>query len=213
MTVTNDDQGVDDWYLEKTERMQSLLGPEHDRVMHALIPYSAGGHLDLYYFVHPELGGTAVGTKELCLSPGDGPSNVYVGCYELAMFTRQPLSLKDVHDLSTPFGQMHDTINSFLNCVARYSDEATLNAGETCEFPAEMEFLGGRCLIFDVWADETNNDFGLLVVIEIHRDEMEYARENGGEAVLELLQQAGHYPFSDLERDSVVGREIPTGGL
>jgi hypothetical protein len=42
MTEDNNDQAADDWDLEKTERMQALLGPMHDQVMHAMVPYSAG---------------------------------------------------------------------------------------------------------------------------------------------------------------------------
>jgi hypothetical protein len=33
---------------------------------------------------------------------------------------------------------------------------------------------------------------------------MDYAREHGGEELLEKLKQAGHYPYSDMERPAVV---------
>jgi len=45
--------------------------------------------------------------------------------------------------------------------------------------------------------------FGLLVLIEIHRSEMEYAREHGGAKLLARLKRAGCYPFSDLDREPV----------
>jgi hypothetical protein len=92
-----------------------------------------------------------------------------------------------------------------LNCIARYSAEATLNPNETCEFPPEMETVGGKCLIFDAYAcDQKHADFGLLAIIEIHRSEMEYARKRGGRKLLDKLRKAGYYPYSDLDRPSVV---------
>lgn len=43
---------------------------------------------------------------------------------------------------------------------------------DTCEFPPEMEGIGGKCLIFDSYKRYPC----ILVVIEIHRSEMEFAR-------------------------------------
>jgi hypothetical protein len=43
-----------------------------------------------------------------------------------------------------------------------------------------------------------------MVVMEIFRKEMDFARANGGAALLEKLKLAGHYPYSDLDRDPVV---------
>ena len=58
--------------------MQTILGPEHDMVMHAIIPYDIGGSLDLYYF--PDFhGGTAIATKELTNYKFKSPSNDYFG--------------------------------------------------------------------------------------------------------------------------------------
>jgi hypothetical protein len=54
------------------------------------------------------------------------------------MFTRFPLSLADAKDASSPFGHAHQTINHVLNCIARYSAQATRNPNETCEFPKDM---------------------------------------------------------------------------
>ena len=44
---------------------------------------------------------------------------------------------------------------------------------------------------------------GLLSIIEIHRSELDYARKNGGTALITLLQRNGHFPYSDLERPPV----------
>jgi hypothetical protein len=198
-------QELDDaWYERKTEMMVAELGPEHDMVMHAIIPYAIGGGLDLYYFPSG-IPGTAIATKELSEASGEGSSNEIAETYELVMFTRHALNLDDAHNAETPFGAAHANINLLLNYIAPYSAEATLNPYETCEFPEEMEDVGGKCLIFDAYGSgETLPEFGLLAIIEIFRSEMEYAREHGGEMLLEKLKAAGHYPYSDLDREPVV---------
>ena len=193
------------WYDRKSALMEEMLGREHDMVMHALIPYAIGGGLDLYYY--PDgVPGTAVATKELTELPGEGSSNRVYQCYELVMFTREPLDLDDARDEGTAFGRMHTVINAVLNRIAPYSTQATLNPNETCEFPADMPTVGGRCLIFDgypSYPDDGPAEFGLLAVIEVFRSEMEYARKNGGAKLLKRLKAKGHYPYSDLDRDPV----------
>jgi hypothetical protein len=127
-------------------------------------------------------------------------------CYELVMFTRHPLDLDAAKHESAPFGRAHAAISAILNCVAPYSAQASLNPNETCEFPADMPRLGGRCLIFDGYPSYSHaepTDFGLLAVIEVFPSEMEYARKNGGAKLLERLQAKGHYPYSDLDRELV----------
>lgn len=193
------------WYDEKSMLMETILGPEHHMVMHALIPYAVGGALDLYYYPHA-IPGTGIATKELSDLPGQGSSNKIFSCYELAMFTRHSLDLDQAKDVSTPFGQAHSNINRILNCMAPYSADATLNRNETCEFPAEMEHVGGKCLIFDAYNSPTSElapGFGILAIIEIHRSEMDFARSASGSELIQRLKAAGHYPYSDLDRDPV----------
>lgn len=203
MNEDSDEKLAQAWYDEKSALMVDVLGDEHDMVMHAMIPYVVGGGLDLYYFPNG-ITGTAIATKELCELPGVGSSNDVFEAYELVMFTRHALSLDDAHDPSTPFGRAHQSINAILNCIARYSAEATLNPNETCEFPADMETIGGKCLIFDSYDfDGAQAEFGLLAIIEIHRSEMEYARSQGGKKLITRLKKAGYYPYSDLERPAV----------
>lgn len=205
------DAAADAWNEQKSAWMEELLGPEHDMVMHAIIPYFLGGGLDLYYYPNGVTGihcvtGTGIATKELSTLPGDGSSNKIFQNYEMVMYTKETLDLDLAKDASTPFGAMHDTINRFLNMMAPYSAEASLNPHETCEFPEDMEDVGGRCLIFDYYgatSEEFPAEFGLLLLIEIFRSEMAYARENGGDALIKLLQEHGHYPYSDLDREPV----------
>lgn len=200
-----DEKAWQQWYDRKSELMEELLGKEHEMVMHAMIPYAIGGGLDLYYYPNG-VPGTGIATKELSEAPGEGSSNDVFQSYELVMFTKHPLDLNAVKDEATAFGQAHAVINEILNAMAPYSAQATLNPCETCEFPAEMPTIGGRCLIFDGYPsfpDDESAEFGLLAVIEVFRSEMDYARKNGGDKLLERLKARGHYPYSDLDREPV----------
>jgi hypothetical protein len=185
--------------------MESWLGKEHDLVMHAIIPYAFGGGLDLYYYPNG-LFGTAIATKELSNSPDEGSSNDVYRTYELVMFTRHAVDLEQAKDPKTPFGRIHASMNSVLNSIARYSAQATLNPRQTCEFPADMKNVGGKCLIFAQFTQPSakTENFGLLAVIEVFRSEIDFARKNGGGKLLQRLKDHGHYPFSDLDREAVV---------
>ncbi|MBK1853914.1 suppressor of fused domain protein [Verrucomicrobiaceae bacterium 5K15] len=195
------------WYDQKTALMVDRLGPEHDMVMHAIIPYAAGGGLDLYYFPNG-VEGLGIATKELSENPEEGSANDVFELYELVMFTRHAMDLEQAKNEQTPFGQAHTNINSVLNVIAQYSAQATLNPNETCEFPKEMEKIGGKCFLFDAYPSETAKEksalFGVMVVIEVFRSEMDAAREHGGAQLIQKLKDAGHYPYSDLDRDPVV---------
>ncbi|QDU39062.1 Suppressor of fused protein (SUFU) [Maioricimonas rarisocia] len=207
--MTSDDtveQTELDWYERKSFMMQESLGKEHDKVMHALIPYAIGGALDLYYFPNG-IPGTAIATKELSVLPNEGSTNRIYRTYELVMFTRNALDLDAAQDERTAFGRAHRNIAAILNPIARYSEQATLNPGDTCEFPEEMERVGGKCIIFDGYAchsDDVADDFGLLAVVEIFRSELEFARQQGSESLIELLEGQGIWPYSDLDREPIV---------
>jgi hypothetical protein len=199
-----DEETGERWYDRKSALMEEMLGKEHDIVMHAIIPYAIGGGLDLYYYPNG-VPGTGVATKELSELPGEGSSNGVFQCYELVMFTKHPLDL-DAEDEDTAFGRAHSFINAVLNFIAPYSAQATLNPNETCEFPADMPTVGGRCLIFDgypSYPDDEPAEFGLLAVIEVFPSEMAYARKNGGAKLLKRLKAKGHYPYSDMDREPV----------
>jgi hypothetical protein len=193
------------WDKEKSAFMEAVLGQEHDMVMHAIIPFAVGGGLDLYYYPNGAPG-TGIATKELVDRRGKGPSNRVFPCYELVMFTKHTLNLDEAKNPETPFGAAHTKINSVLNLIANYCAQAKLNPNETCEFPAEMEKVGGKCLIFDAYPSAKTTGpkgMGLLLVMEVHRSEMEFARQNGGEKLIEKLKESGVYPYSDMERDPV----------
>ncbi len=204
MGTDQEDQRATQWYDRKSAMMESWLGKEHNMVMHAIIPYCVGGGLDLYYYPNG-VRGTAIATKELSELPDRGSSNDVFGTYELVMFTRQKLDLEQAKDRSTPFGKAHATINSILNLIARYSGQAKLNPLQTCEFPADMKGVGGKCLIFDRFPPgDGEQEFGLLALIEVFRSEMVFAQKKGVARLVERLRAANAYPYSDMDRKPVV---------
>jgi hypothetical protein len=193
------------WYDQKAKLMEQVLGPSHDMVMHAIPSFAVGGGLDLYFYTQHKPG-TVFATMELSDLPGTGSSNQCFRNFELLMFTRQAINLNAAYRPEDPFGRVYSVFNELLNRIARYSVQARLNPRETCEFPADWDIIGGRCLIFDAYPaipDDEPADFGLLVIIEIFRSEMEFARKHGGHKLLDRLDAAGHYPYSDLNRKPV----------
>jgi hypothetical protein len=201
----NDGKAAQDWYAHMSKLMEDILGREHDTVMHAIIPYAMGGGLDLYYFPHG-VPGTAIATRELSALPNHESSNRGVSCYELAIFTRHPLNLDEAKDRDTLFGKAHSNTNGILNHIAPYSESATLTPKETCEFPADMDSVGRKCLTSDAFgsrADRTVRRFGILAILEVFRSEMDFAQSHGGSGLIARLKASEHYPYSDLDREPV----------
>ncbi len=196
------------WYEAKSAFLETVLGKEHDMVGHSVIPYYLGGALDLYYYPNvPGVAGVGIATKELTEEPGQEPSNRAYPAYELVMFTRHPLDLDQANDPDTPFGRAHQNMNAILNAMARYCGQATLNPHDTCEFPEDFDGIGGKCLILDAYsplAESKQTGVGLMLVMEVHRSEMDFARSHSGGELIEKLKAAGRYPYSDLDREAVV---------
>lgn len=203
--MVSDDKAANRWFERKSAMMEKWLGKEHDLVMHAIIPYAIGGGLDLYFYPNG-IPGTAFATKELSEAPGEGSTNDVFRNYELVMFTKHKLDLDVAFDTTTEFGRAYGAIQPILNGLAPYSAIASLNPNETCEFPAEMERVGGRCLIFDGYPTYFKGkqvEFGLLAAIEIFRSEMEFAMQQKGRELLQRLRDHHYYPYSDLDRKPV----------
>jgi hypothetical protein len=111
-------------------------------------------------------------------------------------------------DGNDPFKKIERRMCEILTVVGRYSFEAVLNPGETCEIPGK-EGEPNKCLIFDEYQengipfDIDGKKHCLLLCLEVFRSEMEYAMKNGSAPVLRKLKEKGHYPYSDLDRESV----------
>jgi len=200
-------------YEIKDKYIKSVLGKEHRLVSHSVIPFVIGGRLDLYYY--PDYcNGTAIATKELTNYKFKKPKNHTYDAYELVMVTRYKLDLDSTGHKNPPentFAYDHKYISRILSTVAVYSKHAKLNPYETMEFPEDFdEIVGGKCLILDALSEpfcnqETKNrKLGLMLLMEIHRDEMEYAIQHRGENLINKLKDKGVYPFTGIHRPSVL---------
>lgn len=185
----------------KEEALARALGPMDDMVLHAIIPFFVGGTLDLYFFSKC-LPGIVVATQELIVrSKDDRPKPNRSGYYELAACLPPGVSRDDKEGIKL--------IQMLLNPIARYAFDASLNPNETAELPQEdgeptLPLLFDRFRPKGVDLDFAGEKCHLLLVMLITHSELAYARENGGAALIAKLKAAGAYPYSSLNRPTVV---------
>ncbi len=197
-------EAIDLFFEEKNKVMPTVLGEQVPSVGHAIVGFDVGGQVDMYYYI-PKEGGTLFATQELIRPTGEKSIRNEKGYYELVALTKE--AYQDVKIGEGPFGEIERRMCGIFTGVARFSYQAKLEPLETCEFPVEGE--ESRCLIFDSYEGHSDfkidgESYGLLLVIEVFREEMEYARTKGTRKLIELLKEKGHYPFSDLNREAVV---------
>jgi hypothetical protein len=157
----------------------------------------------MYYF--PQFPhGTAFATMELLDSEGSGLLPSRIGTYELLALTK----LDWTNPPTAAFSSIDRRMCGLLTAIARYSEIASLNPNETCEVPADGDGPNAS-IIFA--AHPTASSFqigmqvhGLLLCIEVHAVELEFARQQGTQALIRLLRASGHFPYSDLDRPAVV---------
>ncbi len=115
----------------------------------------------------------------------------------------------------------------YIQCYI--SEGNIIDRYETFEIPENfgISYLAGRYFIFDTLVPESSvkpldpvklfdydlnaapdkavfssqEDFGLLLAIEITRDELMVARKEGGFKLVSSLKEANRWPFSDLDRE------------
>ena len=192
------------YYELKEQGLEQVLGKMHGIAGHAIIPFDLGGAVDMYYFLN-HISGTGFATMELLDPDGKGPQPNPFGTYELVAFTKLPYNSSDKED--TPFDLIERRFCGTFTSIGNYSTQAVLKPKDTCEVPRDDE--ENRYLIFDSYIPENkefiigNTKHHLLLCLEIFRSEMEFARQNGGAVLIDLLKQSGHYPYSDLDRQPV----------
>jgi hypothetical protein len=198
------EEAYDKDYEEKVKGFETVLGKMHGMVGHAIIPFSIGGAVDMYYFTN-HIPGTGFATMELLDPNGHGPKPNRLGTYELVAFTKEIYNESEA--TATAFNLIERRICGIFTTIGNYSFDAVLNPNETCEVPAEDE--ANRCLVFNNYQPDgkaftvDNRKHHLLLCIEIFRSEMEFARKKGSAALFNLLKQKGFYPYSDLNREPV----------
>jgi hypothetical protein len=197
-------------YSEAKEvALERLLGPMHNLVGHAIVPFGVrGGTVDMYYFPNG-IPGVGFATMELIEPDGSGPKPNRIGTYELVTFAKlkmPPAGSGENED--HPFSKIERRMCSMMTAIGLYSREAVLNPGETCEIPLE-EGKPNLCLIFDEYRKDgigleiEGQKHCLLLCMEVFRSEMEYAMRHGSATVLKKLKEAGYYPYSDMDRKPV----------
>ncbi len=197
--------GYEKHFELKVQGLERLLGPMHDLVGHAIVPFQVGGAVDMYYFPHA-IDGTAFATMELIEPDGSGPKPSRIGTYEFVAFTRHRIPDGGRQDA---FNAIERRVCSIFTAMGHYAYQAVLNPLDTCEAPAGKG-KPNRCLVLDEYTRPGvefrigSKKHGLLLCIEIFRQEMQYALEHGSGALLERLKAGGHYPYSDLDREPVV---------
>ncbi|WP_282080163.1 suppressor of fused domain protein [Aquimarina algiphila] len=193
-------------YELKSKGLEEVLGKMHNLVGHAIIPFSIGGAVDMYYFPN-HIKGTGFATMELLNPDGNGPLKNRLGTYELVSFTKYVYNTND--EVQTPFNLIERKACGFLTSIGMYSSQAVLNPKETIEIP-NGENEENTCLVFDLYEPDGkklkigDREHHLLLCLQIFRSEMDFARQNGSDELFKLLKEKGHYPYSDLDRDPVV---------
>lgn len=189
-------------YELKAEGLKAILGEPHKMVGHAIIPFSIGGAVDMYYYPN-HIKGTGFATMELLEPDGTGPLPNRLGTYELVAFTKHDYNSDIVED--TLFDLIERKVCGIFTSTGFFSREAVLNPGDTCEIP-DNDGKENAYLIFDLYQPTQqkfiigNREHHLLLCLQVFQSEMDYAREHGSEQLLEKLKHAGHYPYNDLDR-------------
>jgi len=192
-------------YEQKKVALESVLGKMHNIVGHAIIPYEVGGAVDMYYFPD-HISGTGFATMELLDPVGNGPLPGDFGTYELVAFTKYAFNSRDKRP--SPFNLIERRICGIFTTIGRFSLEAVLEPLETCEIPWNND--SSKYVVFDNYRPEgTQFRIGermhhLLLCLEVFKDEMDFARREGSGALIQLLKDEGYYPYSDLDRPSVI---------
>ena len=192
-------------YEEKEAGLERVLGKMHHEVGHAIISFEAGGAVDMYYFLEA-LPGTAFATMELIKPDGTGPIPNKMGTYELVSFTKEVFTTSG--DATSPFNLIERRLCGIMTTIGSFSFQAKLQPKETIEVPAG-EGEPNLCVILDEYKPNGieftigGKKHMLLLVIEVFRDEMEFAMQNGAAKLFEMLKAKGYYPYSDLNRESV----------
>ncbi len=205
--ISDDDFTQDQYdrdYELKQQGLENVLGKMHNTVGHAVVPFYLGGSVDLYYFSN-HIDGTGIATMELLDPNGNGPKPNRLGTYELVAFTREPYNTEE--DSNTAFKLMESRICNIFTAIGNYSFNTVLNPNST--YQASTEQGDRRYIIFDNYTPENKifkigeRNHHLLLCMDIFSSELDFAKLNGSNQLFTLLKKAGHYPYSDLNRESV----------
>lgn len=197
------------WFALKQKGIEQVLGPLHQLAGSSVLPYSPltqDGMVDMYYF-RDALPGTAMATMQLIGEPGTAAQLSTGRDFELLAFTKHDYIKSDNSLL--PFNRIERRMCHIFSRLASISESNILSPGDTCEIP-KIAQAPGACLVISKYKPEGLDfhigveRYHLFLVMEVFRDEMEFAMENGLVELFQLLNEKGHFPYSDLDRESVI---------
>ena len=188
----SDGQVVNFYDKEIQKHIETVLGQHSDTVLHSTIPFEMGwdigGGADVYVYKNV-INGEAYLTADLI---GKKQGKNTIGNYELM------ICLPERQDWGV----------NLISNLAYYTIEASLNSGETMDLGGNflLEDSDITALIFSKYADfkVKRKKYGILLVIGITSEELNWAKENGGEELILKLKEKGVYPMTDLKRKSII---------
>jgi hypothetical protein len=191
-------------YQLKEQGIEHILGKAHYVVGKAVPPIDMGGPVAIYYF-REHVAGTGFATMKISYPDENRDKTNRLGAYELVAFTKETYNTSAAN---TNFNIIERRICGNLTSVGYCSKATALNPGDTCELPTNEN--KNRYLIFDSYTPGGkkfmigDREHHLLLCMEIFKEELDYARANNSVQLFNLLKQQGVYPYSDLNRESVL---------
>lgn len=193
--MDSDADSHDDWTLwwdARLAALESILGKSHDTVGHGTIPFhlgaDLGGTADIVYF-HNHVDGIVSATAELIGNADQIPDSM--GNYELVICSRE-------HD---------DWGENIIGQLAHYTLETALEPGQTMDIGTAVP--DGSTISAFLFCDYgrftvREQSAGLILCIGITPNELKACHNGDREYVERLLESNGVFPFTDLNRRSVV---------
>jgi hypothetical protein len=182
-----DDDAWQAWWDDRMTALEELLGPSDPNVMHSWIPLGLGGRADVITFRPPKMGVTYV-TADLI---GSEQPESSLGQYELMICQGDDSQEWAPHLISQ---------------LAAYTLEVPLQPWDTMTIsPAIPDGSNIVDALFVPFAEfeVRSTKCGLLLVLGLTQPELDYCAVDC-DPVIDKLKEAGEYPFTTLDRQSVM---------
>lgn len=192
--MSEDDEDWEKTWDARADALSRIFGPTYDNVYHAVHPFAFGGQADVLAFLNSPYGAVYV-TAELSGQPGLSYAD-----YELIICLRSP----------------SDWGPNFISRLSPYTQKAYLHHGDTMNIagvaPPESRIVGMLFLTFDSF-ELFGESFDLRLCIGITQAELDYKLQNGYDKLVHVLKRNKIFPFTDLDRDSVLLRQPRSGEI
>jgi hypothetical protein len=181
---------VNEFYRQLFAPVTAALGPLDEQVLCPVVDFRSGGPLKLCTIGGVRCGGDKCVTYltcELALLPEQVPSDF--GRYELMVSCDSRYWALDV-----------------LTGIGRLSLTRTFGHGSMLDIKQWTHDYPLEVIVFERFAmvQVDGSSYGVLRCFGITRAEFDYAQRHGVSALTEKLRQAGIYPKTAIERDSVL---------